>query len=212
MLLVIALWSWSLWYSIEVSYGFDIGDIFSALLADGTVQLTYDASLGRPEDEEISGTWALWCQREEPSVDFDGRFFWLGGVPHVSYSRGVIELDLPLWMAVLAIFVVMAVISYRRRRPPSRGCPNCGYDLRGNTSGRCPECGTACVGNVDTRRLTNHVRTETSSVLCSGKWGCPTGVVVRQREVRWRRVSEHPLDEGRSHGPRLGEDRGSRVL
>lgn len=35
----------------------------------------------------------------------------------------------------------------RRRRRARRGCcPDCGYDLTGNVTGRCPECGRAAAG------------------------------------------------------------------
>lgn len=44
----------------------------------------------------------------------------------------------------LAIPVVREWHSIVRRNRGHEGlCPNCGYDLRGNTSGRCPECGSA---------------------------------------------------------------------
>lgn len=56
------------------------------------------------------------------------------------------------WHAVLPLYVpivlLCAVALYpripfiRRRWRAKRGlCPNCGYDVTGNVSGRCPECG-----------------------------------------------------------------------
>ena len=33
------------------------------------------------------------------------------------------------------------VLSTKRIRGKGKPCVNCGYDLRGNTSGICPECG-----------------------------------------------------------------------
>jgi hypothetical protein len=55
------------------------------------------------------------------------------------------NIDVALWLpaVLLAVLPVTAVVraATRRRRVPE-GCPNCGYDLTGNVSGRCPECGT----------------------------------------------------------------------
>jgi hypothetical protein len=52
--------------------------------------------------------------------------------------------------AVLIIFVptmlraIRAFCQYRGLMRSYQGvCGTCGYDLRGNRSGRCPECGTA---------------------------------------------------------------------
>ena len=33
------------------------------------------------------------------------------------------------------------LLKNKRTRAKGRPCVNCGYDLRGNTSGICPECG-----------------------------------------------------------------------
>jgi hypothetical protein len=50
-------------------------------------------------------------------------------------------LQIPLWMPLLLIASVTAWLWRLDRPPPPPGhCP-CGYDLRGNVSGRCPECG-----------------------------------------------------------------------
>lgn len=49
----------------------------------------------------------------------------------------------PLWIPA-ALFGLFGLWRFRRasRLPPGR-CTACGYDLRGNESGRCPECGEA---------------------------------------------------------------------
>ena len=39
--------------------------------------------------------------------------------------------------------IVLAVLLARRRDHPPGHCRQCGYNLRGNTSGRCPECGAS---------------------------------------------------------------------
>jgi hypothetical protein len=56
----------------------------------------------------------------------------------------------PLW-AVIALTAILPVAwgtlrSAERRRG---GCPTCGYNLTGNTSGVCPECGTPVVGKAE---------------------------------------------------------------
>ena len=44
---------------------------------------------------------------------------------------------------ILVAAVVGAPFAMLRRPPVLEGhCVSCGYDLRGNVSGRCPECGT----------------------------------------------------------------------
>jgi hypothetical protein len=39
-------------------------------------------------------------------------------------------------------------LSVRRHRRKLGCCPDCGYELTGNTSGVCPECGTAATGRA----------------------------------------------------------------
>ena len=52
---------------------------------------------------------------------------------------------LPFWMP-LVLFAAYPLVAFvrgplRRARRAKRGaCPECGYDLTGNVSGRCPEC------------------------------------------------------------------------
>jgi hypothetical protein len=50
---------------------------------------------------------------------------------------------IPLWMPLLAIAVPTGWLWIRDRRPPPGYCPECCYDLTGNTSGVCPECGVS---------------------------------------------------------------------
>jgi hypothetical protein len=51
----------------------------------------------------------------------------------------------PLWSFALVFMIVGGIgplVVYRQRRRRRTGlCPQCGYDLTGNVSGRCPECG-----------------------------------------------------------------------
>ncbi len=50
---------------------------------------------------------------------------------------------IPLWLVAIPVGVPTVILFLISRRPRPRGlCQRCGYDLRGNESGRCPECGT----------------------------------------------------------------------
>ena len=55
---------------------------------------------------------------------------------------------LPYGLSAIFILVMCAIgfqieyrIEKRRERRKGKPCVQCGYDLRGNTSGICPECG-----------------------------------------------------------------------
>ena len=85
-----------------------------------------------------------YVRTEAGRFHFDSRSGLVQGLD--SWIR-VTELRVQIWflLLVFSIWPVLAVCfgpvrRYRRRR---RGrCVTCGYDLRGNVSGRCPECGT----------------------------------------------------------------------
>ena len=57
--------------------------------------------------------------------------------------------DLARWCLVAAATLfamamscqIAYLLKNKRTRAKGRPCVNCGYDLRGNTSGICPECG-----------------------------------------------------------------------
>lgn len=53
--------------------------------------------------------------------------------------------SIPIWPAVMAAFVanVFWCIRLAHSRPRAGFCPQCDYDLTGNTTGQCPECGAA---------------------------------------------------------------------
>ena len=58
-------------------------------------------------------------------------------------SIGTFPMDffrVPMWPLLVLTALPTAVLWWRGRRRPGR-CPECGYDLAGNTSGVCPECG-----------------------------------------------------------------------
>lgn len=50
--------------------------------------------------------------------------------------------DLPIWPILVAAAILPSIWLVKRFRRPMRGfCPECSYNLTGNTSGICPECG-----------------------------------------------------------------------
>lgn len=61
--------------------------------------------------------------------------------------RDILIIDLRLWVIALAAAgVALGVwLIGRRYRDPAK-CPDCGYDIRGLTSGTCPECGSLVNG------------------------------------------------------------------
>ena len=70
--------------------------------------------------------------------------FWPG---FVAYGDDMFFLGIELWPVAIFFGGVTAVCAvgplYRRRRRRKRGeCVGCGYNLKGNVSGRCAECGS----------------------------------------------------------------------
>lgn len=71
----------------------------------------------------------------------------VGSAHKNGYGGHSVYVGLPLWW----IYVMLGLIAawrlgvrrmQRWRRRMRRQCVECGYDLRGNTSGACPECGS----------------------------------------------------------------------
>jgi hypothetical protein len=54
---------------------------------------------------------------------------------------GVTGIEVPFWLLCLPILLVTAVLWYLKPVVPAGHCRKCGYNLKGNVSGRCPECG-----------------------------------------------------------------------
>jgi len=67
----------------------------------------------------------------------------LPALPQYGFDDDVSFVRVPLWMLWLPIGILGLVLRFRDRATPTGAmCARCGYDLRGNVSGRCPECGT----------------------------------------------------------------------
>lgn len=59
------------------------------------------------------------------------------------YGSGSMLLALPMWLPLAFLLAASSLAFWaRQRRAMATGrCIRCGYDLRGNVSGKCPECG-----------------------------------------------------------------------
>jgi len=88
--------------------------------------------------------------RDEGDVVMPSRWIWgpqttvVRWWPEFGFDDTSVGGNLPLWPFILLAIPIIAVRFYRDRRVPPGHCPNCRYNLTGNTSGLCPECGTPC--------------------------------------------------------------------
>lgn len=72
----------------------------------------------------------------------------VGACPLIGKRTGVVVAGVPYWLPMI-LFGVVAAVLFRWDRPAREGsCVGCGYDLRGNTTGRCPECGNVIDTNA----------------------------------------------------------------
>ena len=53
-----------------------------------------------------------------------------------------IRYQIPLWLPLVIVAIPTTILWRRDRRPRKGHCPDCGYNLTGNESGKCPECST----------------------------------------------------------------------
>ena len=63
-------------------------------------------------------------------------------MPYLEVDDGLFWACIPIWIP-LVIVGIPTIQVWRRARRPTPGHCWCGYDLRGNESGKCPECGRA---------------------------------------------------------------------
>lgn len=88
--------------------------------------------------------------------------FWTGELLSLVMRRPMLgtmywRLTEGITVAVMALpGLVLALRVYAKAHPglryPAGCCRGCGYDLRGNTSGRCPECGAGLRSGGTARR------------------------------------------------------------
>lgn len=70
-----------------------------------------------------------------------------GGLFSYYYSVNILTVPLYLMTLLLAAFPTWEIVRSLQRRCRNQAgcCINCGYNLKGNTSGICPECGAPVV-------------------------------------------------------------------
>jgi hypothetical protein len=77
------------------------------------------------------------------AVAFIAATAWFVNPGYPLTPQGIFSNDMLFWaLVMLALSSVAVLFTHRVRRAPDEPlCPNCQYNLTGNTSGRCPECG-----------------------------------------------------------------------
>jgi hypothetical protein len=148
LLTAIAGWLISIWVGIDISLGpcrltSSHGLIGGEIITDAT--------------GDHDGTWYHLGARQlfYDDGEYPPDFFLHSDVPHAVGGWGFgaawdtaasgggfwFEFCLPWWFVCLLLGLMVTWGVRARRRWVGHACTKCGYDLRGNESGRCPECG-----------------------------------------------------------------------
>lgn len=78
------------------------------------------------------------------AYEVDWSLNWPAFASNGSPSMYLVILAIPFWLPTL-FFAACSYVLWTQPRLNKPGiCGECGYDLRGNTTGRCSECGTMC--------------------------------------------------------------------
>jgi hypothetical protein len=100
----------------------------------------------RREVMHLTGySWEFWCMVGSWLV-------WLGLLmTSMAFHLHWLLISLPIAAVLIwPMLIVLSIVAMRRNAELVWGlhglCKRCGYDLRGNDSGRCPECGEESVG------------------------------------------------------------------
>jgi predicted RNA-binding Zn-ribbon protein involved in translation (DUF1610 family) len=71
------------------------------------------------------------------------------------FAPDILQLLIPVGLVgglIVLPFIANRRASIRKKRRDAGSCEDCGYNLRGNRSGRCPECGTRVLRRHRLRR------------------------------------------------------------
>lgn len=128
---ILVLWLKSRWQSWGVWYVSSRGHRSTALLEKGRIEVLVDV---RASSRDPEG-WT-WYQLESDAPEWVWSFHWEGSF-----------VVCPLWIPFFLVAIPTIALWYVDRRPRSGRCPECRYDLTGNTTNVCPECGQAVVDN-----------------------------------------------------------------
>gem|GEM_PF-7012270 len=162
VLLIAGLFGTAAWCSVRAWSGFSINGPYA------TVWFGRDTS---PKNAHIS--YVEFHRRRPMNV----RWWAPSWLPNKRIRTSYFQLSIPLWIPIVA-FAALAFY-LRPPRPKPGACRACGYDLRGNTSGRCPECG----GVV-------HPSAHSQNTTPDGHTGCAANTadtaVARRGDVRDR--------------------------
>ncbi len=155
--LLFALWLVSGWWDIGIGYE-ELGMPPSVSMVSawhetrfrldvraGTFISVWDSTPDTPVDFE----WTLWCEQFFEWQADSSRPLWKWSV-ELNNSWAAYYVVIPLWLPFLFIALPTGFLfwSDHRKRTRVGHCTTCGYDLKGNTTGRCPECGATTVARA----------------------------------------------------------------
>lgn len=126
-----SLWLTSCWWNFGPWYGRSQGISQGIILDSGLISIN-----ARGLEFHYANGWAWVADFHQPQM------VWLLGWICAPYGTGGFVVVIPLWH-VLCLYLGATLVTYFRHRGlrvPGH-CPQCNYNLTGNTSGSCPECG-----------------------------------------------------------------------
>jgi len=148
MLGVVGLWvdsTWQ-WCSLRLPLVQDwYAQLSSSLDGIGLKVVELDALIKRDKDSlwsaaRVKNEGAQWLLGDSMERDWFAFEF-----ARVEIPRSIIySISFPHWFLTTIFAILPAIWLFKwnkRRKLGPNACPDCGYDLTGNTTGTCPECG-----------------------------------------------------------------------